>query len=1079
MDIHQQYQKPLRQVFWLLFGLTGFLLLSWIAPPMAFMKGIAGYAPLHTFLETVSIVVSVLVFAVCWAAYSKERDTSLVMLACIFLGVAVIDFFHTMSIKTMPAFVSPPGTEKAIYFWLVARFLSTLGLLAVALQPWKPLRFEKERWIYLGLTLIFCAVVAWVGLWHLDWMPDTFIAGKGLTLFKKLSEYVLVIIFLATAFIFYRRMQNEQSYDVVGLFAASCIMALSELFFTLYSSYADLFMVSGHIYKVIAYAFIYKSIFIDNVRLPYQRLHTANLKLEQEFAERVRTEEQLYSSTEDLEKAQAIAHVGNWEIDLTTDDLKWSNETKRIFGASDEDKINYDYFIRHVHPDDVDLMEKAWQQALKGTPYDVEHRIIVDGKIRWVRERAEVVFDNMHKPVSAFGTVQDITELKQAAEALIKSEERWKFALEGAGDGVWDLDVKSNVVHVSPRWKQMLGYSDDELESDIFDWEEWVHPNDKKLLDTALSEHLKHNRPYNIEIRLRCKDESWKWVLVRGMVVSRGSEDKAIRMIGTIADISRHKRMEEALRLANESLETRVMQRTEELQDAKKEAEAASQAKSQFLANMSHDIRTPMNSVIGMATLALRTDLDPQQRGYISNIQHSAQQLLGLLNDILDISKVEAGKLHLEYLDFNINSLFEDLASQYTLYSDNKYLDLKFDIDPAISHTLCGDPLRLMQVLSNFVSNAIKFTEQGNIQVSARQINASDKQCVIHFEVIDSGIGIEEHAIPKLFDAFHQADATTTRKYGGTGLGLTICKQLVEMMGGSIGVESQIGQGSTFWCQVSFDYGKGVVSEREKATSRDYSRLNGASLLLVEDNLVNQQVAVELLEQVGAKVIIANNGQEALDIMQTIKFDCILMDIQMPVLDGLEATRKIRADHANSGVVVIAMTANARDEDQAECHLAGMNDFISKPIEPDNLYSTLSYWLSPHVNHHVSGKLDEIEDVTPTESIDMSVLTRMWGNNQEKIQKYATMFASSLENDMAEIERAVAQCDLPLVASLGHRAKSSAATLGATELSEVCYSLERFKTMDNVDEAIQVVERMKQIMQRLQTEINERFKTAS
>ena len=293
MALHPVYRDRLRPVLWLLGALALVLVMSWLAPPVQAVKGIAGYAPLHTLMEMAAIVVSMLVFAVGWAAHSRERPGNLLLLACVFFGVGLLDFLHTIAYAGMPDFVTPSGPEKAINFWLVARYLSALGLLAVAVLPWRPVSRLSVRWQGLLGVTVLVALVAWLALFRVEWLPRTFIAGQGLTAIKVAAEYGLVATFATAAFFFWRNMRTQQPYDVVGLFAAVSTMALSELFFTLYSDVADIFNLLGHVYKVIAYAFVYKSIFVDNIQVPYQRLNAANRMLEQQIEERTRTQTQL------------------------------------------------------------------------------------------------------------------------------------------------------------------------------------------------------------------------------------------------------------------------------------------------------------------------------------------------------------------------------------------------------------------------------------------------------------------------------------------------------------------------------------------------------------------------------------------------------------------------------------------------------------------------------------------------------------------------------------------------------------------------------------------------------------------
>ncbi|TXT24308.1 MAG: histidine kinase [Gallionellaceae bacterium] len=513
------------------------------------------------------------------------------------------------------------------------------------------------------------------------------------------------------------------------------------------------------------------------------------------------------------------------------------------------------------------------------------------------------------------------------------------------------------------------------------------------------------------------------------------------------------------------------------LQLAKSQAEEASRAKSSFLANMSHEIRTPMNSIIGMSQLALKAESDPRQRDYLQKIQVSCEHLLGVIDDILDFSRIDAGKLKLEALGFGLDETRQTLANLVGWRVAEKGLQIRFDFDPAIPGKLCGDPLRLNQILINYINNAIKFTERGEIVVRARMLEESDSDVLLHFEVQDSGIGITGNQMIGLFQSFQQADTSTSRRYGGSGLGLAICRRLAELMGGKVGVQSEAGKGSTFWLSVRLRKGGAPGQLERRMTNQDgrtlYSMaaLDGARILLAEDNSFNQQVAREFLEEGGATVCVAQNGQEALDRLRRDPFDCVLMDIQMPGMDGLEAMRQIRADRTLGGARIIALSANASGDDRERCLVAGANDFIGKPFRLDEFYATLARWLpEPRQKEVVPGQPCGQAATMPagdTAIIDFAVLGELVGNDSKKIRSFALKFIESSREDVAGIEAAMGRNDLVGAGEIGHRAKSPARMVGASGFADLCQALEGCAAGGDGEQASRIASQLRPLLERI------------
>jgi len=760
---------------------------------------------------------------------------------------------------------------------------------------------------------------------------------------------------------------------------------------------------------------------------------------------------------------------------------------------------------------------------------------------------------------------RDITERKQAELALAQAEEHSRQILGSVSDGILGLDLSGRISFINPAAVWTLGYAEEEI------------------LGSSLHDRIQSPPPGHTE-QLNASDEYFFRKDGRSFPVEYSTTPifKDDDMVGTVVvfrDITERKREQE------------------ELLHAKEVAEDATKMKSDFLANMSHEIRTPMNAIIGLAHLLMKTGLSTRQSDQLRKIQQSANHLLALINDILDFSKIEAGKLSIEIVDFELRDLLDNVTNLISDKTAAKGLELIFDIDQTLPACLQGDPLRLGQILINFCNNAVKFTEKGEIVVKVQMLEQHDGEMVAYFAVTDTGIGLTEEQIGRLFQAFSQADASTTRKYGGTGLGLAISKRLAALMGGEIGVSSQFGQGSTFWFTVrlrpgnsiaprhtpSIDlsgrrvlviddspqaravladlltglsfvvdeapsgleglemiersiaqgapyevafidwqmpgidgiettrrlqdirgkgslpphnlpphnlphvimvtaYGREEVMDKAERLGiehflvkpvspsslldaavrvlggeEDFSAaslaadrpaadaLKGAHLLLVEDNELNQEVAIGLLEDMGLKIDLAVNGRQAVEKVTLGSYDGVLMDMQMPVMDGMEATRVIRAQPRFADLPIIAMTANAMAADRDRCLEAGMNDHIAKPIEPDKLFALLTRWIKPG-NAGNAPAAPIVTDAAPAglsiPGIDTASGLRRTGGNEARYRSLLLRFVENQQQAVQIICGALKAKDRETAERTAHTVKGTASTLGLVALAEQASRME-------------------------------------
>jgi len=629
---------------------------------------------------------------------------------------------------------------------------------------------------------------------------------------------------------------------------------------------------------------------------------------------------------------------------------------------------------------------------------------------------------------------REIAERRQLQQELAEARQHVVDMAQGLPGVVYQSIVRSDgsgeVVFGREAYYNLLGLDHGDSRLDWDTLSTVVLEEDRARLKETMTHAVKTLGLLAVDFRVR-GDNGPRWIHIEA--IPKRSNDPAVAGIwnGYAVDITERKRLEADLAASQEA------------------ANAANRAKSEFLANMSHEIRTPMNAIIGLSHLTLKTDLNHRQRDYLTKISGAAQSLLRIVNDVLDVSKIEAGQLQLEHIRFNVHTIFDDLISIVGHRLAEKGLELRMDVGSELPAHLVGDPLRLSQVLLNLTNNAVKFTPRGFVAVHARVVDNAGDDVRVRFAIEDSGVGLTQEQAARLFRPFVQADSSTTRQFGGTGLGLSISKRLVELMGGEIGVESTPGRGSTFWFTVRLKRAPQAEQAPVAVSAAPAANLHGARILLAEDNPINQQVAVELLQGAGASVEVAANGREALDMVRAKGYDVVLMDLQMPVMDGLQATRAIRDIPRFAQLPIIAMTASVMSGDRDRCLEAGMNDHISKPVSIEQLMGTLSRWLPdrpaaapaapPAPPGDAAGTAElpgELDGFQVEEGI------KRVGGDRALYRRLLLQFHDHSARAGSEIRAALAAGDRARAKAEAHTLKGVAGTLSARELYAAAQALE-------------------------------------
>ncbi|MBX2893855.1 MAG: response regulator [Cyclobacteriaceae bacterium] len=602
--------------------------------------------------------------------------------------------------------------------------------------------------------------------------------------------------------------------------------------------------------------------------------------------------------------------------------------------------------------------------------------------------------------------------MKLTLQAYVRKGLFYKSVVEDGSDIIFIVDYTGTVLYQNQSVRETLGYGRNSLiGKNFFDYvPQHLLPHVKKQF--KISTRKTYNK--GIEFQFKCKDKSYKYLEFNSVNLNKKEGIKGL--ILDCRDITQRK------------------QDAEELLRAQK-------AKEQFLANISHEIRTPINGIAGMAGLLSQNPTHEEQKTYLNAIKSAADNLKVIINDILDLASIESGKLQLEKIGFNLNDLLHSLIDTFSMQAKEKSISLTYSLDKEADRIFIGDPVRLNQILINLISNAVKFTHVGSIQITVQAQKQKNKSFKLRFDIIDTGIGIPQDKLQTIFESFSQADASVTRKYGGTGLGLTIVKQLVELQEGSIFVSSKENAGTTFTFYLTYQAGKKANAiEPSNYQPKTKEPFKYHSILLVEDNDINRLYASSILKMWGCHFETAENGVVALEKIRNNSFDAILMDVQMPVMDGLETTKAIRqGDPKKRDVLIIALTANATQQDFQKCLDAGMNDCIIKPFTQDDLFNTLN----KHLGRKVTLKKENGIGKAPMQSlVDLSYLKKMSGNNQDFINEIVDTFLESMPANIEEIKANARNNNWDQVAKVAHKIKPTISLMGIHSLKDKISSLE-------------------------------------
>jgi len=764
-----------------------------------------------------------------------------------------------------------------------------------------------------------------------------------------------------------------------------------------------------------------------------------------DVTERKRTEEAIKRSEEMFRQLTENIREVFWMMDATGTEMLYIGPAyEEIWGRSCKSLYERPMdWIEAIHPDEREQAHETFMRQLQGENIDSEYRIVKpDGTQRYIRDRAFPVRDSGGEIIRIAGIAEDVTERKQSEILLKQSADRLMLAIRAGVVGIWDWDIANNVLVWDEQMFRLYGIAPHQFCHTVKAWQNSLHPDDRERAERECDAALRGERDFDSEFRVVWPDGSVHHIRALA-IVKRDGAGRAIRLVGTNWEITAQKHAAEALLASYRRLESEIS-RANQLAI---EAESANAAKSEFLANMSHEIRTPMNGVLGMTELLLDTELTEEQHRYADTVRACGESLMRIINDILDFSKIEAKKLELETVDFDLQSLLDGLTTALAAPAQGKGVELLCIAEPAVPVMLRGDPGRLRQILTNLVGNAIKFTQDGEVAIRARLAEAGESDCLLRFSVRDTGIGIPESKIGILFDKFTQVDTSTTRRYGGTGLGLAISKQLVEMMGGGITVTSQEGKGSEFSFTVRL--GRSDQSEALRTDHQVPANLNGARVLIVDDNATSREILATFTADWGMRPTVVEGGAWALEALhragkENDPFRVAVIDFHIPGMDGEALCCAIRADERLADTSLVMLTCLKAWHGKRSPEEIGLAGCVTKPVQRDELRSLLSRALSA-TDNSISGNMKTL-DAKPIDA------------RRETLQPFAGMNATILVVEDNPTNRDVA---LGILKKLGLRADAvcdGAEAIKALELTAYDLVLMdmRMPVMDGVEATRQI-----------------------